>query len=229
MINKLAIQSVVILSFFLVNQKAFAENSSDKMGGSPSSNLVTERPITLDNYTGGAEVNSSIQPRIPGQDSVNINTPSKSIEQEKKNYLYGGIDLGINTFFLNGGSRIYTTTAGLQAAGKIGYSMNGPRIELESSIGYLADGAASFTGAGVNAYYDFQTGSTRPYIGVGYGFGSLGAGGSIGAGVILQYKLGLISQESPSHDYYSEIRVVQSPENNRVGIASFNAGSIFKF
>jgi hypothetical protein len=237
MINKLAIQSVLILCSLLVSQAAFAENSTNKIVRTPSSNLVSDRPITFDNYTSGTEQAIPTQQYRPtsqnststeGQNLVNINMPSQSSEQHKFNYLYGGIDIGMNTFFVNS-RRLYTTTSGLQLAGKLGYSMSGPRVELESSIGYLADGGASFTGTGVNAYYDFQTGSIRPYIGIGYGFGSLIASGSSSSGAILQYKLGVSSENSPGSNTYVELRVVQSPEENRAGIASFNAGSTFRF
>jgi hypothetical protein len=113
--------------------------------------------------------------------------------------------------------------------GKVGYSMNGPRIEIESSIGSLAGGAASFSSAAVNAYYDFQTGSTRPYVGLGYGFGSLNVPPNSVSRSIIQAKLGVSFETNPNNTLYIELRGIQPSETNSIGIASFNIGNTFRF
>lgn len=145
------------------------------------------------------------------------------------NHWYSAIDFGTNTVYATNGRSTITTSSGMQVTGKVGYSMNGPRIEFESSVGSLASGAASFSGTGINAYYDFQTGSTRPYIGVGYGFGSLGADGGNSSGAILQSKLGISFESNPGNNFYLELRGIQSPDTNNAGIASFNVGNTFRF
>jgi hypothetical protein len=167
-------------------------------------------------------------------DSINtskpdLNSASKNTESRSENNWYGALDFGSNVLYASNGRSLATSTSGLQVTGKVGYSMNGPRIELESSIGTLASGAASFNGTGINAYYDFQTGSTRPYIGVGYGFGSTSVGGSSASEAILQSKLGLSFESTPGNNFYVELRGIQPTSTNSVGIASLNVGNTLRF
>jgi hypothetical protein len=142
---------------------------------------------------------------------------------------YSAIDFGSNTFYATNGSRLATSSSGMQVSAKFGYSLNGPRVELESSVGSLASGAGSFNGTGVNAYYDFQTGSTRPYVGVGYGFGGIGTSRGSSSGSIFQSKLGVSFESSPGNNFYVELRGITSTESNSAGIASFNVGNTFRF
>jgi hypothetical protein len=160
---------------------------------------------------------------------VNSTVVAKKVEPVNPNYFYGAVDFGSNVIYATNGSRVATSSSGLQVTGKFGYSMNGPRVELESSVGSLDSGSASFTGTGVNAYYDFQTGSVRPYIGVGYGFAALNTGNSSGSGSILQSKLGVSFESAPGNNFYVELRGVQPVETNRVGIASLNVGNTLRF
>jgi hypothetical protein len=79
-------------------------------------------------------------------DSINISKPdtsstSKNTESKSESNWYGALDFGSNVLYASNGRSLATSTSGLQVTGKVGYSMNGPRIELESSIGTLASGA----------------------------------------------------------------------------------------
>lgn len=153
---------------------------------------------------------------------------TKTIEPATGHW-YGAVDVGSNTLYATNGRQFATTSSGMQVTAKVGYSMNGPRVELESSVGSLASGAASFNGTGVNAYYDFQTGSTRPYVGIGYGFGGVGTSGGNSSGSILQSKIGVSFESNPGSNFYVELRGIQSTDSTSSGIASLNVGNTFRF
>jgi hypothetical protein len=153
---------------------------------------------------------------------------TKTIEPETGHW-YSAVDFGSNTLYATNGRQFATTSSGMQVTAKVGYSMSGPRVELESSVGSLASGSGSFNGTGVNAYYDFQTGSTRPYIGVGYGFGSVSSRTGSTSDSIFQTKLGVSFESSPGSNFYVELRGITSTDSNSSGIASLNVGNTFRF
>jgi hypothetical protein len=207
----------------LTSQVAFAGNNIKQIDKTPASNLVSERGITLD------VLPEERQQYIPETKQTNLPTPNKTVEQSSPNRWYSAIDFGTNAVYVTNGRETITSSSGYQATGKVGYSMNGPRVELESSIGSIRGGAGSFSGTGVNAYYDFQIGSTRPYIGIGYGFGTASSSGGSTSGSIVQSKLGISFDSSPDNNFYVELKAVQPTDSNSVGIASFNFGNTFKF
>lgn len=216
MINKLAIQSAVVLCSLFVAQSAFADTIVKQLDKTPLSNLIADRPITFDNYTNDTSQMNRTQ------------SSDKNVEQSKQNYFYGGIDAGTNAI-VDIATRTRSNSNGVQLTGKVGYSMNGPRLEIESSFGSLESGGAAFNNNTINAYYDFQTGSIRPYIGIGGGLILAWDNRSSASRGIGQSKLGVSFETAPGNNFYVELRGVQLIDVNSVGIASFNVGSSFKF
>jgi hypothetical protein len=157
------------------------------------------------------------------------NNPRNIGEPQNNNNWYGALDFGSNAIVVTNGSLTARSSSGWQATGKVGYSMSGPRIEIESSIGTLAGGAASFNGAAVNAYYDFQTGSVRPYVGVGYGFASVSAGSNSSSGSMVQSKLGISFESTPGNNFYVELRGASPTDSSNVGVGSINFGNTIRF
>jgi hypothetical protein len=223
---------------FLFGSPAFAGNSKNEPQISPRSNETANLGDKDNGWHGGiyfgpenTSIVPSVTPVIVPENPVPVDSTSeaKKVEPVNPNYLYGALDFGSNVVYATNGSLVATSSSGLQITGKVGYSMSGPRVELESSVGTLASGVASFNGTGINAYYDFQTGSTRPYIGVGYGFGSINTSAGRGSEAIVQSKIGVSFESTPGNNFYIELRGVQPISTDRAGIASFNIGNTLRF